>query len=88
MADVPCLDHRLECNGSLLVTGRPSYLKQKSTIFHVFRGVYSCSNMPGTPSALTQFTSKPKFSGYQDITPQHPGILLEATGQLKTSHTT
>ena len=37
---------------------------------------------------LTRFTSKPKFSGYKDITPQHPGILLEATGQLKTSHTT
>ena len=40
------------------------------------------------PDNVTRFTSKPKFSGYQDITPQHPGILLEATGQLKTSHTT
>ena len=36
--------------GSVLVTGKPSYPKQKSTIFHVFRGVYSCSTMPGTPS--------------------------------------
>ena len=36
--------------GSVLVTGRPSYLKQKSTIFHVFRHAYSCSNMLATPS--------------------------------------
>ena len=28
-------------NGSVLLTGRPSYLKQKSTIFLVFRGVVS-----------------------------------------------
>ena len=36
--------------GSVLVIGRPSYPKQKSTIFHVFRGVYGCSTMPETPS--------------------------------------
>ena len=36
--------------GSFMVTGRPSYLKRKSTIFHAFRGVYGCSTMPGTPS--------------------------------------
>ena len=32
---------------------------------------------------LTRFTSKPRFSGYEDITPQHSGILLEATGNPK-----
>ena len=37
---------------------------------------------------MARFTSNPKFSGYEDITPQHPGILLEATGQLKTPYTT
>ena len=36
--------------GSVLVTGIPRYLKRKSTIFHVFRGVNSFSIMPGTPS--------------------------------------
>ena len=46
------------------------------------------SHSIGKMAKVTRFTSKPKFSGYSDITPQHPGILLEATGQLKTSHTT
>ena len=31
----------------------------------------------------TRLTSKPRFSGYKDITPQLPRILLEATGQPK-----
>ena len=39
-----------DVTGSVLVTGRPCYLKRKSTIFHVSRGVYGCSIMPGTPS--------------------------------------
>ena len=37
-------------SGSVLVTGRQIYPKQKSTILHVFRWFHGCSTMSGTPT--------------------------------------
>ena len=74
----------------LLINACVRYDKTKKANIGKRRNVYAtniddtCVDLP----TVTRFTSKPKFSGYEDITPQHPGILLEATGQLKTSHTT
>ena len=50
MADVPCLDHRLEC--CWVCPGNRQTKLPQVKIYHLscFRGVYSCSNMLGTPS--------------------------------------